>query len=246
MTKKVKKILWISGISLAVLIAIPVVMMTMMNKSMQKEVKKMTPLETQEVVAGVYALKNNYVNMYLIKHETGYIAVDAGNDVETISSELKKLDITADEVTDVFLTHSDADHVGAIGMFAKAKVFLSEKEEQMINGTTPRFGVFKNKLEREYTLVKDQQTMEVGGLQLQFFDMIGHTPGSMMIMVNGEYLFTGDGLGIKDGKIQNFVPMFTMDMETHLKSIETMKANVLAQVKMIFSAHHGKLEVNQK
>ncbi len=53
----------------------------------------------------------------------------------------------------------------------------------------------------------------------------GHTPGSMCYLINNKYLFTGDALSIKAGKIDKFNEFFNMDTET--------------ATEYIFSAHYG-------
>jgi len=107
-----------------------------MSKS---EIDSMSPLETKKVMENVTSIKDKYVNMYLIKDEDSYIAFDAGDDVDIIEQEFIKLKINPDKVTAVFITHSDFDHVAAIGLFKNADIYLSKQEEQLINGETSRF-----------------------------------------------------------------------------------------------------------
>ena len=86
------------------------------------ETKKMYPVETGNIVDSVYAIKDDFVNMFLIKDGNQYIAIDAGKDLDVISTELKKLNIDAEKVEAVFLTHTDMDHVAALPLFKNAKI----------------------------------------------------------------------------------------------------------------------------
>lgn len=81
------------------------------------ETGKMTPVATGQISEHGYAIKDDFANMYLIKDSLGYIAIDAGKDIKVIETEMQKLNINADEVIAVFLTHSDMDHVAGIPLF---------------------------------------------------------------------------------------------------------------------------------
>jgi len=55
------------------------------------DIRKMSSLETQQVIDQVYAVQDTFVNLFLIKSGDTYIAVDAGNNVEHVRQELEKL-----------------------------------------------------------------------------------------------------------------------------------------------------------
>lgn len=246
MNAKTRKAIKAGSIMAGILVVMIAVAMLVMTGVMKREIAKMTPLETMEVIDGVYALNDDYVNMYLVKHEAGYIGIDGGADTGRITEALNELKINPEEVTDIFLTHSDYDHTGGLPLFPNAGVYMSEKEEQMINGQTARAPGMWNKLERRHIPVKDRQTMTVGGLNLRFVSLPGHTPGSMGIIVNDTMIFTGDVLSIVDGKINHFVKIFTMDLETDIKSIEKLKATELPGLSYVFTGHHGYLALKKE
>ena len=91
-------------------------------------------IPTKVINNQVFAVKDSFVNMYLIKKNDKYIAVDAGNNIKNIERELKKLKIDIDKVAAVFLTHADSDHVAAVNLFKNAEVYISRDEEQMMKG----------------------------------------------------------------------------------------------------------------
>ena len=138
-------------------------------------------------------------------------------------------------VKGVFLTHSDWDHVAAVGLFGKANVYISRDEEQMINGKTPRFfSLFKNSLPFKYELLDDGQVIDIAGVKIKGIMTPGHTPGSMCYLVNDRFLFTGDSMSLRDGRAGLFNEFFNMDSETQKKSLHKLKN--IPDLKYIFTS----------
>lgn len=237
MSKTLKKVLIGSGIILGIIVLLFIGIM-IMSKS---EIDSMSPLETKELMENITSIKDKYVNMYLVKDEDSYIVIDAGDDIEIIEKEFKKLKINPDKVIAVFLTHTDFDHVAAIGMFKNADIYLSKQEEQLINGETSRFYIIGNSLNTEdYNLLEDGQVINIGNTKIQGILIPGHTPGAMCYKVNDTSLFTGDVLSLQNGKIDKFNEMFNMNTETAVKSLD--KLTDIPDIKHIFTAHHGYAE----
>ncbi len=201
------------------------------------EFKKMSALPTQKLTDSIYAINDSFVNMYLIKGKTKYIAIDAGSNVMTIEKEMKKLAIDKKDVVAVFLTHADNDHTAATKYFTDATIYLSHAEEQMINGTTRRLFVFRNKLNREYTAIEDGQKLTIDGISIKSILTPGHTPGSTCYLVDGKYLFTGDTMSLQNGRAELFNNYFNMDSAT--QKISLQKLALLTGVKFIYTAHYG-------
>jgi hydroxyacylglutathione hydrolase len=203
------------------------------------EMKKMHTVETGQVTDHIYALKDSFVNAYLIgSPDSGYIMVDAGKKIETIKAALSSLNIDPANVKALFLTHTDGDHVGAMPLFPNAVIFLSRQEEQLINGETGRFFVFGNKISRkDYKLLDDGQVINLPGISIKGILSPGHTPGAMCYLVNEKYLFTGDVLSLKNGKVNEFNKYINMDQKADLKSIDRLSH--LAGVEYILTAHYG-------
>jgi glyoxylase-like metal-dependent hydrolase (beta-lactamase superfamily II) len=203
-----------------------------------QEIKKLRPIETAYLIDSIYTIKDDIANVYLIKNGKHFISIDAGNSVEGIKEGLKKLNINSDDISAVLLTHTDGDHVGGLSVFAKATVYISKQEEQMVNGKTSRFAFFKNSLSgRAYTTIEDGEVVDLLSSKIQGILVTGHTPGSMCFLVNEKYLFTGDALSLKDGKIERFNHFFNMDSETAAKSMS--KLTQLPNAQYIFTAHYG-------
>ena len=204
----------------------------------RSEMKKMTPVETQQIVENIFSLRDTFVNMYLIKDGDQYVAIDAGNNADNVAYELKKLNINPDKIVALFLTHTDADHVAAIKVFKNAQVYLSKPEGQLLNGDKSRFLFFGNKVAtKEYLLIEDQKLFNIGNITVKGILTPGHTIGSMCYLVNDKYLFTGDALSLKAGKIDKFNAFFNMDTQTALESMGIITKIPTAEC--IFTAHYG-------
>jgi len=200
-------------------------------------IKKMTPVETMQITDDVYAIKDKYVNMYLVKDGNHFIAIDAGIKKGNVKDELKKLDIDPDRVKAVLLTHSDADHTGALDLFGDATVYLPREEEQLINGKTGRFLFFGNKLSvKEYELLDDKR-IRIGDVKVLPVPVPGHTPGATCYVINDKYLFTGDALSLTGEGIGLFPKFINKSARGARKSMKEMTH--LDGVQYIFTGHYG-------
>lgn len=196
-------------------------------------------LESGEVIKDVSAIKGKIMNMYVVKLPNGdYIGFDAGDDADLIRQELVKLKIAPEKIIAVFLTHSDYDHVAALQLFKNAKIYISEHEEQMINGKTKRFLVRSNTpLPAPYLKLNDNDVLTFGSTKVMAVATYGHTPGSFSYILNDTILFSGDNLLLKDNKVTTFPKLFTMDIETQKSSIRKLAKQ--AGLKYDFTAHSG-------
>jgi glyoxylase-like metal-dependent hydrolase (beta-lactamase superfamily II) len=204
----------------------------------KSETKIMHPVETGNIVENIYAVKDDFVNMYLIKDSNQYIAIDAGKDLDVVSAELKKLNIDPDLVIAVLLTHTDMDHVAGLPLFKNAKIYFSSDEVPMLTGEKQKIPFISNSISRkDYTLLEDKQILKIGNESSFNILTAGHTTGSMCFQINGKYLFTGDILSLVDGKLGPSVKFFDLDHEMATKSIS--KITNLPNAEYIFTAHFG-------
>ena len=234
MKKILKRILIITGVIIGVL-ALIVGGMFLKLKSAQST---LNPLETGKVVDDIFVIGDGYANMFIIQDSAQYIVIDCGAFPETVVEHMKKLGINLNEVVAVLLTHTDADHVGALGLFDKAKLYMSKEEEQMINGQKSKFLWFGNSIPRtDYTLLEDRQIVRTGNLKIEGILVPGHTSGMMAYLINDKYLFTGDILSLKDGKITPTPAIINMDAKQAVKSMEIIRHVPTAEY--IFTSHWG-------
>ncbi|NPU83914.1 MAG: MBL fold metallo-hydrolase [Syntrophaceae bacterium] len=228
-----KKILMVVGILAAIVILVAGYVLG----RFLIEVRKMTPVPTGEVVPGVFAIQDDYVNLYLIKGKDGYVMIDGGDKAAAVEEGLRQLGIPKDRISAVFLTHSDSDHSAALKVLGDVPLFVGSEEERIIKGPQYRMYFMRNSLPDRRRLLAGGETVDSGGLIVQVFRTPGHTPGSRCYLVNGRWLFTGDTISLKDGKAGPFVELFNMDTATEIGSIGKIAA--LKGVEAVFTGHHG-------
>lgn len=234
MNKIVKRVLIIVGIVIGVL----VLAWCGMYLKLKSVTSGFAPLETGKVVDKIFAVKNGYVNAFIIQDSAQYVVIDCASDSAVVAAQMRTLGIHPNEVTAVFLTHTDRDHVGALSLFGNAKVYMSKEEEQMINGTKSKFLWFGNSISRsDYTLLADREVIQVGNLKIEGILAPGHTSGIMAYLVNDKYVFTGDIMSLKNSKIAPFPAFFNMDNTQAIQSIDIIRHIPTAEY--IFTAHCG-------
>jgi len=189
---------------------------------MLRETSKMNPLDTGEVIPGIYAVKDSYVNLYLLQLPDGkYIAIDAGTNASTVKDELSSLGISGSDVVAVLMTHTHGDHTGALDVFDKAEIYGSANSN---------YGKVSNKL-------ADDEITEIAGVTVQCIFTPGHYSDSVCYLIDGKYLFTGDTLSLKDNKVGLFNSAFNTSDEQQEKDIKRLSG--ISGVQYIFTAHYG-------
>ncbi|MEI6889599.1 MAG: MBL fold metallo-hydrolase [Bacteroidales bacterium] len=200
--------------------------------------RDMTPAETQKLNDSVFVVKDKFVNAYFFKTNQGYVMVDAGVSEENFKAQIDKLGIQPAEVTTILLTHTDSDHIGAMGLFKSAKVYMHKDEEQMIDGQNGKFFFLRVHWKYSpYFLLNDRDTLNVGGLRIQIIHTPGHSPGSCCYLFNHEYLATGDNVAYKNGKFIHFPDFFNMDTPAQEAALKNLTE--LNTTPVILMAHHG-------
>lgn len=234
MKKPVKKIL----IGLAIIIGIIVLFTGYFGLRFYLGTREMTPSETIRINDSVFCVKDNFVDVYVFKGKQGYVMSDGGISETSLKTGLFKLGITPGQVNTILLTHTDGDHIGAIGLFKHARIFMHKDEEQMINGENGKFFFLRIKWKfGPYILLHSNDTMTVDGLKVKIFHTPGHTPGSCCYLIGSDYLVTGDNLSYKKRKFGHFYPFFNMDTRAQEISIRSLPD--LKSIKYILTAHYG-------
>ena len=127
------------------------------------------PVPTGQVATNVYAVNVRGVNLFCYADGPHAIAIDAAYGGNRLRTELGRIPISPESVTHLFLTHTDVDHTGGLGVFPSAQIHLSRDEEQMIDGTTPRLLGFYHcpRIERQYSLLDDGDIVIAGTIKVQ-------------------------------------------------------------------------------
>lgn len=205
----------------------------------------MKPVETGQIKdTNIMAVKNGINSLYLLKGDDGWIVIDAGTDKEKVRLGLAILDIDPADVSHLFMTHSDYDHVGAMDLFKNAQIYIGEDEKQMTDGSVKRNLFQRNQFpagvdQENISYLSDGEEVLAGGITVKTFKTPGHTRGSVSYLAGQQYLFTGDAFRVKD--MTMMVHPFTMDKKTAEQSIEHIKS-VKDQSVKVFTAHYGGFE----
>jgi glyoxylase-like metal-dependent hydrolase (beta-lactamase superfamily II) len=202
----------------------------------------MNPTETGQILnTDIYAVKDGFVTVYFFKTDNGYIMFDAGKNIENFEATLKKVEINADDVKWIFLTHSHYDHVAGLALFPHAKIYMCEDELPLLNKKIKRDKSRKNIATQEIDIAKiillsNDQEVSFNRTKIKCLVAPGHTIGSMVYLVNGQYLITGDAFFIKNGNID--VHLASKDKRLAKKTIEELKETI-NNSSIVLTSHFG-------
>ena len=197
------------------------------------------PIKTGRIAENLYAIKTGTVNSFIYKENRNPICIDTGFGKSIVSREIHSLGIDSNDVTHLFLTHSDIDHTDGLPIFEKAEVYLSFDEERLITRQKARMlGLIYNpKINRSYHLLKDNDIVSVGSTKIQAISTPGHTVGSMSYLINETILFVGDTFKLIDNKVYPKKSYINMNTEQQKTSIQ--KLAWLDHINLAFTAHNG-------
>lgn len=222
-------------IALSIIVIIIAGFFVFMNGFVRSGIKS---IETKKYSENFYIANGKITNSYVVI-DGGNIAIfDAFDDEKSGIASLKSLGIEPEKVNYVFLTHSDRDHIAALGKFTNAKIYLPALEEQMFSGKYKRFGIFTNKLSVSYSKINDYEEIKIGNTTIKSISAIGHTMGSCAYLVNNKLLISGDTFSIKKGKLAVMNPFFNMNTKVLDNSIRERFLK-FEGIDAVFTAHYG-------
>ncbi|MBN1287888.1 MAG: MBL fold metallo-hydrolase [Anaerolineae bacterium] len=222
-----------------VLLAVLIAAAALVIYYIRKLVAFLHTVPTGRINETVSAVNDGFVNMFVYTDGKDTIAIDAVMNADKLAGALGELGIDPASVTHLFITHGDTDHVGGVNVFTDAAIYLPRAEEWMFEGTKARFsGVTASlHLPRPHTPLDDGDVVTVGDITVKAIATPGHTPGHTAYLVNGDTLFTGDTLSLRDGCATVFPRIISMDSATQCESIR--KLAELEGVKLVCTAHTG-------
>jgi glyoxylase-like metal-dependent hydrolase (beta-lactamase superfamily II) len=177
------------------------------------------------------------------------VLFDAGADAKgrAIDALLGKLGRARDDVSDLFITHGHGDHIGAVGLFAKAKVHGGIGDADMISGRGPVVPPFARVMGWILPVPRaslndaflERGDVHVGSDVIGAIPFAGHTPGSMLYLYDG-VLFVGDTMNFSGGKLDYAPSVFNVDGAQVKKNVASLGSVVdLTQVKTVCTGHGG-------
>lgn len=185
---------------------------------MVNEQKAMNALETGEVLPGIYAVNNGFVNCFFIQNGDTYIAIDTGSDAGEVEEGLRQLGIASNDVTAVLMTHTHGDHTAGLSVFDKATVY----------------GMKPSVVDK---LLSDGEIFTVDGKEIQCISTPGHADDSVCYLYDGKHLFVGDNMSLKDNKVGLFNSVYNKSDDQ--QRIDIAKLAGLNGIEYIITAHYG-------
>ncbi|HUF03362.1 MAG TPA: subclass B3 metallo-beta-lactamase [Aridibacter sp.] len=154
------------------------------------------PFEPFRIVANVYYVGTNDVASYLITSDEGHILIDSGFEetVPLIEASVKKLGFDLKDVKILLNNHEHYDHCGGLKTLKEktgAKLFaVKEQAEVQAKGGANDFRFGGKEIFRPVTadrIIKDGETISLGGNELTTIRTPGHTKGATTwtMKVNG-------------------------------------------------------------
>jgi len=203
---------------------------------------QMNPARTSDMPEiGFKIINDSHVSVFLKKTNSGYIMFDSGVNLENIKENFREQEISLNEVHTIFLSHSDRDHVASLDLFSNAKIYIGEEEILLLEGKIIRRDDRYNSLPdgvgiERIAVVNDGQEFDFDGVKIKCISAPGHTPGSMLYLIDNNFLITGDAFSFVNGEAD--IHPFTMDEKQSRETIERHRS-ILQTTKYIMSSHYG-------
>ena len=186
-------------------------------------------------------LRTQFVfSCYLIKHDNEYMLWDTGQPMNSapvapkvsIVDQLAKLNVNADQIKYVGISHYHGDHTGQVASFPKAQLFIGKGDWDALTMPKPPAGVnpepFKNWISgggNVEPLPNDKDVFGDGSVII--LNTPGHTPGHHSLLVKlpqmGAVVLVGDLAHFHENYNTNGVPWFNFDRSQSLASIDRVK-----------------------
>jgi glyoxylase-like metal-dependent hydrolase (beta-lactamase superfamily II) len=152
-----------------------------------------TPAMLQEYLPdGTFPLE---VNTFLVRTPDKVILIDAGTGGDLLKN-LKSLDLTPEQIDEIFLTHTHGDHIGGLlkdnkPVFPHADLYVSKKEfdfqanNEKGEGARNVFKAYKNKLKlfEPEDLGSEKTELSPG---IKGIAAYGHTPGHTVFLIESD------------------------------------------------------------
>ena len=180
-----------------------------------------SPYPTGRISDNIAIIRTGIVNCYVYSKGSKSILIDSGTSVKKLQKRLLALKIDSDSISDVFLTHSDSDHVSGVSLFTNAQLHIGQRS--------------KVKNPEDYHFLTNNEI--VGDIKVQTISAPGHRLGHVVFRIDEEFLFTGDSMRLKKGLAKPFLRIISSDFD---KQIETIKMiSNLDNISIMFTAHNG-------
>jgi glyoxylase-like metal-dependent hydrolase (beta-lactamase superfamily II) len=210
------------------------------------------PLNTGRIDEHVDCVREWIANIFFYTKNGVTIMFDAGYNYERLKEKMGWLNIDPASIQQIFITHQDTDHVGALErdsevLFKDATVYIGEIENRYLTGEARRkviYGLYKLplvKMDNRKVLLKDGEIVDIGDIKIECILCPGHTWGHMVYLVDDEYLFTGDSIWFGADGGYSFLSTLAEDNKLAVRSLEKLEQNLRARKQpiKIITGHTG-------
>jgi metallo-beta-lactamase class B len=142
-------------------------------------------IEPFKVFDNLYYVGPGYVSVWLLTTPEGNVLFDSAQEpyVDHVLASIRKVGVDPKSIKYIILSHGHLDHVGGAAKIQEAsgaRVVAVEEDWKMIGqvGSRPgREGGSPPRVPKRDMVVKDGDTLTLGGQTLKFHQTPGHTPG---------------------------------------------------------------------
>ena len=219
------------------------------------------------------------VGFYVVKHPKGNVLFDTGNNDKIITdpgywgaafnalkpvntpdvaidAQLKKIDLTPDDITYVVVSHLHLDHGGNVAKFPKSTIVVQKSEIQ--NFFWPEPGTGSNYVLGDVLPLRGNMTASANAVKMIQLDgdldlfgdgtlvvkrWVAHTPGSQMMTVRlkntGLTILTGDNVYLRENVEKNVPPSTPLVYSTsgYFSAFEWIRREMATENANFFTAH---------
>ena len=210
------------------------------------------PLNTGRIDEHVACVREWIANIFFYTKNGTTIMIDAGYNYERLGEKMGWLDIDPASVRQIFITHQDTDHVGALErdselLFKDSTVYIGEIENRYLTGEARRkviHGLYKLpqvKMDNRRILLKDGEIVMIGDIRVECILVPGHTWGHMVYLVDDKYLFTGDTIWFGADGGYSFLSTLAEDNKLAVRSLEKLEETLRTRKRpvKIITGHTG-------
>ncbi len=213
-----------------------------------KEIFK--PLATGWIDDNVACVREWVANIFFYRKNGIVIMIDAGYNYERLGEKMGWLGLSPHEVRDIFITHQDTDHIGAVeadspGLFKYATLYIGESENRYLTGEVRRrvlYGMYKLPqvtINNKKILLADGQVTDIDGIKIESMLVPGHTFGHMVYLIDDRYLFTGDTIWFGADGGYSFISALAEDNRLAVKSLAALETRLKERgIKPLFITGH--------
>lgn len=192
------------------------------------------PLNTGRIDERVACVREWVANIFFYQKNGTTIMIDAGNNYRRLREKMGWLGIDPSSIKEIFITHQDTDHVGALEndselLFRDATVYIGEIENRYLTGEVRRkviHGLYKLplvKTDNRRVLLEDGETVHIDDIKIECIMVPGHTWGHMVYLIDDEYLFTGDTIWLGADGGYSFISTLAEDNRLAVRSLEKLE-----------------------